>query len=483
MTTEFILSEATIQSVTSALADGVISCEEIVVAYLKRIDTLDQCGELPINSFIATNAKCVEEARHIDTLPMNQRGPLAGIPIVIKDNIDLAGMPTTAGCFALRGNFAKSDATIIRKLRAAGAIFIGKTNLAEFSWTGLYSTSSVGGLSRNPYDTLRTTGGSSGGTAAAVAANFAVAGVGTDTGASVRGPCAHQNLVGLRPTIGTCSRAGIIPVSSTRDTPGPMARCVADAAILHHVMKGFDLKDTSTWHASRQLGLPEIFKYTDHSIRGMRLGIPRQLLDVPCADIEVVKQFERAVDDLRSLGAVVVECDEPHFAILSNIEPPFRMKPDFDAYLLSKQVKGPVNSFAELAASGQYGDDVADFIRKQVDVTEIDRLKTEGKYERLVSRLRREILRIWDREHVAAFIFPTWMRPPDYLENIGGHCGNNNRWVAHVGFPAISVPMGNTIDGLPTGLQIAGRPFTEEVLLLIANDYEKSTRHRNCPMI
>ncbi|PBI78830.1 Asp-tRNA(Asn)/Glu-tRNA(Gln) amidotransferase A subunit family amidase [Rahnella sp. BIGb0236] len=478
----FTLNEATISSIRQAVLDNKVSCEAIVSSYLSRISSFDHAGMLPINAIIATNPKALDRAREIDRSPTEKNLPLACTPLIVKDNIDVKGMPTTAGSKSMRNNLPADNATQVTRLEKAGAIVLAKSNLAEFAWTPDYSNSSLGGLTRNPYDPLRTTGGSSGGTAAAVAANFGVAGLGTDTGASIRGPSALQNLVGLRPTLGASSRDGVIPIWLTRDTLGPIARSVSDAALLYQATYGYDPKDASTQAARTAPSFDSAAVLRRGALNGMRVGVMRQVIDAKNADPEVMQRFQQAEDDLRTLGAVVVEVNLPDFKKLTDIPWPNRMEYDLNTYLQAEGADRSVKSFAEVVKSGQYLGELSQFLKAQVGVPNPEDNPAERNDEKNTSALRAAIVGAMNRENLSVLIYPTWTQPPRLLTKMTGDGGNDNPVIAQAGLPAITVPMGNTRGNLPTGLQIAGRPFSEAVLFSAAYDYEQSTHHRTAPL-
>lgn len=477
----FQLHEATITSIRTAVATKAASCESIVAAYLKRIAALDRAGSQQINSIIVANPQAVTRAREIDRLATGQLGPLACAPLIIKDNIDVAGLPTTAGSLALAQSMPPDDATQIRRLKAAGAIVLAKSNLAEFAWTPHYSESSIAGMVRNPYDTARTAGGSSGGTAAAVAANFGVAGLGTDTGASIRGPAALQNLVGLRPTMGASSRDGVVPIWLSRDVVGPMARTVADAALLFEATQGYDAKDSATQAARTAPPFSARSALIGGALQGMRIGVMRQMVDTGTADPEVLQRFAQAITDLRSQGAVVVDLEVPQFREVSGFEMPNRMEYDFNLYLESLGPDRVVKSFAEVVRSGQYLQEPKAWLQAQVGVASPQNNPKQMLDEQRTTALRNALVAAMDREYLSVVIYPTWTRPPRLLTHLAEDGGNNNLLMAQAGLPAITIPMGNTHGNLPSGLQMAGRPFSEAVLFSAAYGFEQATRHRTAP--
>ena len=478
---DFKLNEASISSIANAVRSQRVSCEKIVASYISRIETLDKAGSKPVNAVIAVNPMAIERAREIDASKDKRALPLACAPLIIKDNVDVKGMPTTAGSRSLADNVALDDATQVARLEQAGAIVLAKANLAEFAWTADLSDSSLGGLSRNPYDVNRTTGGSSGGTAAAVAANFGVAGLGTDTGASIRGPSALQNLVGLRPTLGASSRDGVVPIWLTRDTLGPMARSVEDVALIYQVTYGYDPKDAST---QASISAPE-FKAASvlkrGSLAGMRIGVLRQNISQDQPDPSVMSRFDGAISDLTRAGAVVVDVSIKDYKRLADISWPVRMEYDFNAYLRAQGDERKVKTFADVVKSGLYNNDVGVWLKKQAGAPAPDASKDEESDRNKTSALRTALVGAMDRDNLAMVIYPTWTQPARNLEGLSGDGGNANSLIAHAGLPAITVPMGDTPDHLPTGLQFAGRPFSENVLVSAAYDYEQLTRHRTAP--
>lgn len=477
----FNLNEATITSIRDAVLVGDITCEAVVKSYIKRIAELDNAGDLPINSIIALNPNAIEEARSIDVSAKANLGPLACAPLVIKDNIDIAGLPTTAGSDALRDNIPQDDATQVARLRTAGAIILAKANLAEFAWSPDYSESSLGGLTRNPYDLERTTGGSSGGTAAALAANFGVGGLGTDTGASIRGPAALQNLVGLRPTVGASSRDGVIPIWLSHDTLGPMARTVTDVALLYEATAGFDPKDISTFSARDVKPFVTADVLSDNILQGLRIGVMRKWVERKGADNFVLERFEAALSELRAQGAIIVDLYIPELEQFADLPWPNTMEYDFNQYLESMGEIRAVRSFSDVIASKKYLPELEQWALGQLEVPNPQENEAALKGERDRSMLKQVIVDAMKREYLGLIVYPTWTQPPRKLNELSGDGGNNNPIVAQAGLPAITVPMGDTPDGLPTGLQFSGYPFSEALLIGAAYDYEAATHHRRAP--
>src|SRR5579871_3631744 len=301
----FPIEEATIGGIQEAFAAGTITCRALVDGYLARIDTYDKRGPA-LNSIVMTNPDAVRIA---DDLDRRRReggvvGPLYCVPIIVKDNYETIDMPTTAGSLSLKGMMTGKDAFVVMRLREAGAVILAKSNMAEFAFTQYETVNSIlPGYTRNPYDVARVTAGSSGGTAAAIAANFGAAGLGTDTGASIRGPASHQALVGIRPTMGLTSRSGVIPVFLDSDVTGPLARTVTDAAIVLQAMVGEDAADESTAASRGHTGADFAAALTRDGLHGARLGVLHQAYDTATTDPEVAALFARALADLHRPGA------------------------------------------------------------------------------------------------------------------------------------------------------------------------------------
>src|SRR5687768_13723360 len=301
----FAVEEATISEIHAAMAAGRINCRELVSQYLARIAAYDKTGPA-INAIVVVNPKALDVADSLDRRfrSSGRVGSLHCIPILVKDNMQTTDLPTTAGSLAFEGWIPKKDAFQVRRIREAGAIVIAKTNMAEFAFSPYETVSSIlPGYTKNPYALDRVTAGSSGGTAAAVAANLGQSGLGTDTGNSIRGPSSHQALVGIRSTMGLTSRDGVVPLSDAADIAGPLARTVADAVAIFQVVAGHDAGDAAT-EPARGRTLPDYSaSLVREGLRGARIGILRQAYERPTLDSQVARVFARAVADLRAQGA------------------------------------------------------------------------------------------------------------------------------------------------------------------------------------
>ena len=506
------MEELTIDQIHSMMDSGEVTAEQLVINYLQRIEAYDKSGPY-INSIITINPDALERARELDIEFQEEglSGPLHGIPVVVKDNYDTYDLPTTNGTLALKGYIPPDDAFQVQKIREAGAIILAKTNLAEFASSGAFTVSSVlPGYTRNPYDLKRVTAGSSGGTAAAIAANFAVAGLGTDTGSSIRGPASHQALVGFRTTMGLSSRDGIAPLNLGRDIGGPMARTVADATILLNVIAGYDPADTVT--ALSQGRLPDDYTvFLDPtSIQGKRLGVLRQLFQQPDSQPngpepsipqltqdqesqtspatkvhpEVLRLMDQALLDLASAGAQIIDpVTIPGLDSLRSAFPSLpRHRYDFEQYLSSRP-ELPYNTLREIIDSGDYHP----YLRYSLSTQVQDSLPPElhsnyVPYLEAQTGLQQAILQLMDDHQLDALIYPTYNYPPRLTGDLNTIYGANSSTLSPpTGFPAFNVPMGFSFGTLPAGLQILGRPFSEPDLIGIAYGYEQTTLHRTKP--
>ena len=311
------IEEATIRELHQEMQARRLTCQELVKHYLNRIEAYDKKGPA-INSLVVVNPKAMERAAELDAQFMRSgfSGPLHCVPVIVKDNFETRDLPTTAGSLSLAGWVSAKDAFQVRKIREAGAIILAKSNMAEFAFSPYETVSSIlPGYTRNPYALDRVTAGSSGGTAASVAASFGAVGLGSDTGNSIRGPAAHQALVGIRSTMGLTSRAGVVPLNLAADIAGPIARTVEDAVAVFQVIAGRDPDDPATAVSE---GKP-IPRYADAlvkgGLKGVRLGVLKQAFETPTTDPEIVQIFQRAIAELKKEGATIVDS-----VIIPNLE-------------------------------------------------------------------------------------------------------------------------------------------------------------------
>jgi amidase len=472
------VTEKSIGELAAALTARTVTSRQLVEAYLARIDAYDTHGPA-LHAMIALNPHALADADALDRERASRgaRGPLHGIPIVIKDNYDTADMPTTAGSIALQGSQPDRDAFQIRRLRDAGAIIVGKTNLHEFA-RGITTISSLGGQTRNPYDPTRNPGGSSGGTGAAVAANFAAAGMGTDTCGSIRYPAAHNNLVGLRPTMGLSSRSGIVPLAHSQDVGGPLARTVADVALILDATVGVDSDDAVTSRAEGKIPATYTSSLDREGLRGARLGVLEPLFGRDPEDQRVGSVVRTAVKEMQQRGAELVDVDGAEFPSETDVSLiRFEFKFDLNDYL-RRTPRAPVHSLAEILDKGVYLKALEQAFRRSNDVTTLD----SEEYKTVAARqaaLRERLLHALDDQHVTALVYPTLRRTAAKIgePQTGGNCAAS----AATGLPAVTVPAGFADDGMPVGVEFLGRPFAEPDLLKLAFAFEQATHHRRQP--
>lgn len=478
--------ELTISGYHRALARGELTTRQLVRAYLDRIEAYDQKG-LRINAIISTNEQAMEEAEELDRrfAASGLTGPLHGVPVLLKDNIHTADMPTTAGSESLRGFMAGSDAPLVGRLKDAGAIILAKTNLHEFAIWG-ETISSIAGQTLNPYDLTRTPGGSSGGTGAAVAANLGLVGIGTDTINSIRSPSSANALVGIRPTLGRVSREGIVPYSYTQDTAGPMTRCVADAARVLEVIQGFDPADEATASCQdRDLHLTDILEEED-GLRGARIGVLESFFGHGPHHGAVNAAVRGALAAMERMGAVLVPIRTPLDAVelTKNVSVHlYDLKDHLNLYLSKLPENAPVHSMEEVLASGKFHPGIRENLEQAAQLS----TGTE-EYARRLARgeeTRELILQWMDKNNLDALAYP---HQQQLVCKVGGAQQERNGVLASVtGFPSICVPAGYSEAsetaplGVPIGMELLGRPFSERCLIGLAHAYEQGTSVRRMP--
>jgi amidase len=486
------IEELTIVQLHAAYLAGRTNARAVTQAYLDRIAAYDRRGPY-LNSLIHVNARALAAADRLDaTLQATGTltGPLHGVPVIVKDNLDTADMPTTSGVALFKEFVPTRDASIVARLRAAGAILLAKSSLSELAMGLADNINSVlPGFTRNPYNLAYASGGSSGGTGTAIAANLGTVGLGTDTGGSVRSPASINNMVGVRPTVGLVSRTGMAPLDSQRDTPGPMGRRVEDVARVLDFIAGVDSADERTLAAEGHIP-PTYTAFLDRDgLRDARIGVLRQTLRLPeGADARVVELFNAAVGDLRAAGATIVdEFEVPGFEQFPR--PPqtaARTRADWEAYFAYEGASFPVRSVAELrdAPRGQRVHPLhAARIAEIAGVT----LRPEEDPETIQGRLDEQRYRdafgaAMERARVDALVFPVWTHPPVLLGDRGQSpqgaltfIGSATQW------PVVAVPIGFLGEELPIGMQLLGEPWTEGQLIRFAYAYEQATSHRRPP--
>lgn len=484
--TRFEVREATIAGMHDALRAHRVTCVQLVRRYLDRIDAYDKKGPA-INAIITVNAGALTEAQAID-VELARAGvtrPLQCIPVAVKDNFETIGLPTTAGSLSLAGWISSRDAFQVRKIREAGAIVIAKTNMAEFAWSPVETVGSMlPGYTRNPYALDRVTAGSSGGTAAAVASSFAAVGLGTDTGNSIRGPAAHNDLVGIRSTMGLTSRAGIVPLNLMNDVAGPMARTVADAVRVLDIVAGYDPDDPLTEAASAHKVASYAASLVAGGLRNARIGVARFIIR-PTADADVVRIFDEALAVMRQNGATVVDnLTFPGFDDVQNppgCGTPERFKFGLNDYLSSRVPAPPMKDLAQILASGRFHPSIEGRMRN----AEASQVRPTNDAACRESQQKRGdvIARAMDEAGVSAVVYPTWDNPPRLIGDLNTPAGDNSQTLSpRTGFPAITVPMGFVRGELPSGITFLGRAWSEPTLIRLAFSFEQAANHRRPPI-
>ena len=492
----FELAELTISQLQEGMQSGKWTARQLVEKYLARIEELDRKGPA-LHAVLETNpdALAIADALDAERKAQKVRGPLHGIPILIKDNIATADkMETTAGSLALVGGKPPRDAFVAARLRAAGAILLGKTNLSE--WANFRSTHSSsgwsgrGGQCRNPYALDRTPSGSSSGSGAGAAANFAAAAVGSETDGSILSPSSASSLVGIKPTLGLLSRAGIIPIAHSQDTAGPMARTVADAAILLGAMTGVDERDPATGE-SRGKGLTDYSKFLDpHGLKGARIGVARKKLFGYSAATDHV--IEAALGVLKDQGAVLVDpadiatvgqFDDTELLVLL-----YEFKADLNKYLAELGPGAPVHTLAEIIEWNRknrekempfFGQEILLMAEKKGPLSSAEYKKALAK-NHLLSRAK-GIDATLAKHKLDAIVAPT-QGPAWLIDLVNGDSGGGSSTTppAVAGYPSITVPAGFA-SGLPVGVSFIGRAWSEATLIKLAFAYEQATRLRKPP--
>jgi Asp-tRNA(Asn)/Glu-tRNA(Gln) amidotransferase A subunit family amidase len=486
----FEVHEASIAQIHAAMKARRLTCRRLVEQYLRRIDAYDKHGPA-INAIVVTNQDALRLADDLDRrfAAGGLTGPLHCVPMIVKDNFETIGLQSANGSLALAGFVSTRDAYQVTRVKDAGAIVLAKSNMAEWAFTPYETVSSIlPGYTKNPYALDRVTAGSSGGTAAAVAASFGAAGLGSDTGNSIRGPSSHQSLVGIRSTMGLTSRTGVMPLSSLADIAGPMARTVADAVAVFQVVVGEDVADPVTSAAREHLPQEYAKALVRDGLRGARIGVLRQAYERDTTDREVAEVFLAAVEDLRRAGATIV--DPATIEGLSEIRRPrdagpcMGFKYDMNRYLASHGDRVPVKSVAEIVKSGRFHPSVQRRLEQAESGPENGPDSTACEADRAYrAAVRTAVTETMDALKLDAFVYPTWSNPPRLIGDLNTPHGDNSQFFSPTtGFPAVQVPMGYTRGGrLPAGITFFGRAWSEPVLIRLAYGYEEATRHRRPP--
>ena len=461
-----LILEQNIPTIQSHIQSGSISYETLTQWYLYRIVKYENDKDKMLNAIVAINPEAVNEARKRDKNKSNHDHPIYGMPILVKDNTNVKGMPTTAGTYLLRNNTA-ADAFIITQLKDKGAIVLGKTNLSEWAnflfLTGPNGYSAVGGQTLNPYGRkIFDTGGSSSGSGAAVAANYAAAAVGTETSGSILSPSWQNSIIGLKPTTGLLSRTGIIPISSTLDTPGPMTKNVTDSGILLSAMSGEDNNDPATKNNPKNIKYLEDLK--SGTLQGLRFGAIKSFLGDSI--------YKQSINTIIKLGGIVVEYD------------PEPMNFDGFGTILSADMKVDLPNYLNKYASNELTiRSIADIIAYNKNDSILKIPYGQGRFEQMLAEniTEAELLQIKakiKKEGVNFFEKPMVKYQLDAILSINN---NNASHAAAANYPCLTIPMGYKITGEPWGLTFITRPYQEDTLLKMGFAFEKATKIRKLP--
>ena len=488
----------TIAEINKAFDSGALTAEKLVQLCLARIQAYDRQGP-SLHAVMTLNPKALDTARALDAerKAKGPRSPMHGIPVVLKDNYNTFDLPTTGGSVLLEGSIPPADAFIVNKLRAAGAIVLAKVNMSEFA-SGP-ARSSLGGQSLNPHDLTRTPSGSSGGTGVAIAAAYAPIGLGTDTGGSIRGPATSNGIVGLKPTHGLLSRSGIIPLSLTFDTGGPLARSVSDVAIVLGVMTGVDAADAAT---KKSEGRSETdytrFLKTD-ALKGARIGIARDFLG---ADADVDWVMDASIDAMRKAGATLVDVRYPKWLLDAKQEFYNAIRrPEFHAQIADYlKTTGPAypKTLEEMieranAFNAVRGDGAAPnpgrwtLFKREAESGSLDDYRYTAVRDHGLPMVRAAVEGMLAAQKLDAIVYPTSSRRPGLIAETGAAGGGGGTPSATdianlTGFPDLIVPAGFSGDNLPVGISFFGPAFSEPKLLALGFSFEQATHARRGPV-
>lgn len=485
-TDRFRVEEASIADIHTAYRAGATNARAVTQAFLDRIEAYDRQGPA-LWSIIVTNPQALSEADVLDrqfAATGDLAGPLHGIPVLVKDNYDVAGLQTTGGSAALLGWVPQRDSTVVRKLKAAGAIILAKASMSEWARGGVDNINSVlPSFARNPYNTAHATGGSSGGTGAGLAASFGVVGLGSDTWGSIRNPSSNNALVGLRPSWALVSRAGMIGLYDARDVAGPMARTVTDLVALLDVIAGVDEADPATAGADGHVAETYTAFLDPDGVRGKHIGVLRQAFPPDGADPVVTALLDRAVEDLRAAGATIVDpFIVPEFADFPpEPHPASEVRAALEAYLATTSADFP-KTMAEIQAAEKFHPLLDSRMRETVAAPPTSEDPTIPRLEALEIRMRAAYGQAMEKHRLDAFVLPAASYPPKLNGDRNVTPAGSTTWIASgLHWPAAVVPMGYSYEDLPSGLQIVGRPWSEPALIEIAYGYEQATHHRHPP--
>ncbi|MBN2236842.1 MAG: hypothetical protein JW729_04735 [Bacteroidales bacterium] len=461
-----LILEQDIPTIHSAISEGKLSYAQLTQWYLYRIVKFENDKEKALNSIIAINPNALREAKEKDKNKATQKHPICGMPILLKDNINFEGLATTAGAFALLNNYA-SDAYIVKQLKANGAIILGKANLSEWANFNCLDCpngfSAVGGQTLNPYGRRNfDTGGSSSGSGASTAANYAVAAIGTETSGSILSPSSKNSVVGLKPTVGLLSRGGIVPISSTLDTPGPMTKNVIDNAILLSALSGEDPMDAATKDNPKNINYWEEIK--NASLKGMRFGAYSNLLRDSL--------YALSIERMKSLGAEIIEIESERV--------------NFDGFgdLLSADMRIDLADYFQKYASKEIGfTSVEDIVRYNYEDSTLRIPYGQGRIEGVLSvdLSKEELDQLSAKLNEAGKSFFDQAMDANQLDAILSINNRNAGFAAAAKYPCLTVPMGYSKEGEPSGLTFIARTFEEEKLLKMAYAFEQGSKCRLMP--
>lgn len=490
------LDAATIADLNVAFAAGTLTSERLTQMSLARIDAFDRQGP-KLRAVLARNLKALETARALDAerRATGPRSPLHGVPVILKDNYDTADMPTTAGSVLLEGSIPPDDAFLVRRLREAGAVIVGKANMSEFA-SGP-ALSSLGGQMRNPHDVTRTPAGSSGGTAIAVAAAYVVVGLGTDTGGSIRNPSTANGIVGLKPTHGLLSRDGIIPLALTFDTPGPMGRSVTDVATTLGVLTGVDAADDATEKSRGHVEKDYTTFLKTDALKGARIGVVRNFSG---ADAEVDWTFDAAVRSMARAGATTIDVRLPKWLV--DVKGEFYdaiRYPEFAAQIgpylktlapnfpkdIEQLVERAMNLFVVRTDGSGPNPGRWSMMRREMTSGSLTDVRYTSVRDNGLALVRALIEGVMSSQRLDAIVYPTSAQRParigDPASPPGGSADSPVNLANLTGFPDLIVPAGFTSDDLPVGLSFLGPAFSEGRLLALGFSFEQATHARRLP--
>ena len=479
------LTELTVAEIHSQFQKGTFNSKQLVTSYLEQINKYNTS----LNAITFINEEALKRAEVLDQefKTTGKLRPLHGIPVIVKDNVNTEGLPTTAGSLALKNYFPDEDAHIIKKLKENGAIILAKSNMAEWAFTAMLSESSTHGISKNPYNTDHVTAGSSGGTGAAIAANFGTLGIGTDTGNSIRGPSSHNGLVGFRTTIGLTSISGIVPLFVRNDVVGPMCRTVADATKFMQATASHDPKDKSTYHHVEKPTIDYTKFLIKSGLKGARIGV---VTEMSYNDIhpDVLKNFQNAIKDLRRLGATVIDSTYiDNFEALRQDQWCRMFRIDVEDFLRDYVKNDSLKTVADLKSYGSTSEIGKQRFERNTKLDINKRIENGECLDFLNDpkriAFRKAVVDHMDALNLDALIYPSWNYPPAPIESfLEDYKGDNSQVIApHTGQPAFTIPMGYTQNGLPTGIQFLGRLYDESTLVKLTYSYEQGTLHRKAP--